>query len=632
MAAGTAQSSNEERRRDALVARLALSAIAVIYFVFLLFYVPRLNNFVMSDREFTGWVGPIAERVARGQRLYDDLVLPIPPGSFVLLAAIHTIAGGALLLHELWVAAASHLAMGLMAYAIAAKFSTRKVALLVALTTLVVVTQTPKECVYDHTSLLVAWLSVLVGSHAALEDTPARRRRLWVFTGLSATATLMFKQSTAVGMTAGWLLALAYLFVVDWRAGRRDDARARLSDAAHWAAGSGAGLVALALLLASLRAPLVGFVRAVFIDGPALKGGAIALLRDLFMFTARNDAVRNTIVPGAFVLAIGVAVARKHGHLHVGDELENPSPISLRAAVFLCLTAFVAYGAATALLATNVRALDRSFSAACDSLRNVPAYGFVFGIAFFAANVNESHAITPATRRSGHALNAIFIASLVCSMIYDTSFVLFYPFYYNEPSIPIALLCLYVATERSGLRMATPLILVASLLPIFGAKFNRALSDDTPVNRGHWAGLRVNYRGLEVLKAAARAQDLAGETGSVLIVPEDVELQGLVHRPRPPLKGAILFVDQYPMRLLSSDLEALDRNHPDVVIVHPRNPADWKSVFHTWSNNSAAEKVVDHVLTKILPKEYTLDSSYPSTYFWDQGQIDVYVRKKAEAE
>jgi hypothetical protein len=632
MASETAQSTTDQGRRDAVVARLALSAIAAVYFVFLLFYVPRLNNFVMSDREFTGWVGPIAERVAHGQRLYEDLVLPIPPGSFVLLAAIHKIAGGPLLLHELWVAAASHFMMGLMAYAIAAKFSTRKVALLVALATLVTVTQTPKECVYDHTSLLVAWLSVLLGTHAALEERPARRKRLWLFTGLSATATLVFKQSTAVGITGGWLLALAYLFAIEKRARRHDDARARLFDAAHWAAGGAVGLVGLVVLLVALRAPVPGFVRAVFIDGPSLKGGAVALLRDLFTFTVRNDAIRNTIVPTAFVLAIGLALARKHGTLHIGDALGAPAPLSTRTAAFLCLTAVAAYGTATALLASDVRALDRTFSAACDSLRNVPAYGFVFGIAFFAANTNERDATSAARRRAAHALNAVFIASLVCSMIYDTSFVLFYPFYYNEPSIPIALLCLYVATERSGLRIATPLMLAASLLPIFGTKFNRALSDDTRVERGHWAGLRVNYRGLEVLNAAARAQDLAGEKGSVLIVPEDVELQGLVHRPRPPLKGAILFVDQYPTRLLTSDLEALDREPPDVIIVHPRNSADWKSVFHTWSNGSAAEKIVDHVVTKMLPKAYTLDSSYPSTYFWDQGQIDVYSRKQAEEE
>src|SRR5689334_13370142 len=121
-----ADSSTDARRPAGLAARYALAAIAGAYLVFLFFYVPRLNNFILSDREFTGWVGPIAERVGRGQRLYEDLVLPIPPGSFVLLAAIYKIAGGPLLLHELWVAAASHFLMGLMAFAIAAKFSTRK--------------------------------------------------------------------------------------------------------------------------------------------------------------------------------------------------------------------------------------------------------------------------------------------------------------------------------------------------------------------------------------------------------------------------------------------------------------------------------------------------------------------------
>src|SRR5262245_21352463 len=113
MIRGTAQTSTVEGPRSELVARYALGVITAAYLVFLVFYVPRLNNFVMSDREFTGWVGPIAERIGRGHRLYDDLVLPIPPGSIVLLAGIHKIAGGALLLHELWVAALSHCLMGL---------------------------------------------------------------------------------------------------------------------------------------------------------------------------------------------------------------------------------------------------------------------------------------------------------------------------------------------------------------------------------------------------------------------------------------------------------------------------------------------------------------------------------------
>jgi hypothetical protein len=217
-------------------------------------------------------------------------------------------------------------------------------------------------------------------------------------------------------------------------------------------------------------------------------------------------------------------------------------------------------------------------------------------------------------------------------MIYDTSFVFYSPFYYNEPSIPIALLCLYIATERSGLSWATPLALVVSLLPIYGFKLNRALSDDTRVERGQWAGLRVNYRGVEVLRAASRAQELAGPTGTVLVLPEDVEFAGVVHRPRPPVKGAILFVDQYPKRLLANDLAILDRNPPDVIILHPLDPGSWQALFHTWSENSAAEQMMNHVLTKMLPNEYSLDSSYRSIYFLDQGQIGVYARKEPEAE
>src|SRR5215471_5503158 len=112
---GTAPSPTD--RREARVAWGLLALASVSFLVFLAFYVPRLNNFVYSDREFTGWVGPIAERVGRGETLYDDLVLPIPPGSFLLLSAIQRVMGKALLLQELWVAALSHLLMGLMAYA-----------------------------------------------------------------------------------------------------------------------------------------------------------------------------------------------------------------------------------------------------------------------------------------------------------------------------------------------------------------------------------------------------------------------------------------------------------------------------------------------------------------------------------
>jgi hypothetical protein len=137
----------------------------------------------------------------------------------------------------------------------------------------------------------------------------------------------------------------------------------------------------------------------------------------------------------------------------------------------------------------------------------------------------------------------------------------------------------------------------------------------------------VNYRGVEVLRAAARAEELTGRDGTALVLPEDVELSGLVHRRRPPLTGAVVFVDQYPARLLAHDLAAFDAHLPDVLVIHPRHTSDWKAVFGTWSEHSAAERFILHVLEDTLPEHYVLDSSYPTIYFWDQGQIDVYVRK-----
>ena len=69
---------------------------------------------------------------------------------------------------------------------------------------------------------------------------------------------------------------------------------------------------------------------------------------------------------------------------------------------------------------------------------------------------------------------------------------------------------------------------------------------------------------------------------------------------------------------------------PDVIIIHPRRARDWRNVFHTWTRDSAAERFTNHVLAKVLPEHYTLDGTYPSIYFADQGAIDVYAKKRED--
>jgi hypothetical protein len=612
-------------RREARTAAALLAILSVAYLTYLALYVPRLNNFVYSDREFTGWVGPIATRLNQGAHLYRDMVLPIPPGSFALLAVVQRIAGKALLLQELWTAALSHWAMGLIAYAVAAKYSTRKVGLLVATVTLVLVTQAPKECVYDHTSLLCAWAAVYTGLCALLGSGKGANRH-WAATGFLSGFSLAFKQSTATGMVAGWGLALVYRFVVERRAMRSDAAREKLRAMGAYAVGLGVGLVAVALVVAAVGASLRDFVEAVFVDGPPLKGGTRTLLVNLFSFVFHFDAIRNTIVPTAVVVAIGLSMARRRGNVHVGTEPERGHSLGRFSIALLVAAPIVTFGIAISMLAGEVRGLDLRFTSISEGLKNVPAYGFVYAMVFFAAHLHEKSAPTDRARQRGHALNALILSTMTTSLVYDTSFVEFTPFYFNDPSIPVVLLCLFVATEESGFVWATPLVLATAMLPLYGIKLNRALSNDTYVEATQWKGLRVNYRGVEVLRAATRARELAGPTGTVLVLPEDVELVGVVDRPRPPIAGAVVFVDQYPKRLLEGDLRELHRSPPDVVIIHPRRARDWRKVFHTWTTGSGAELFIDHVLTKLLPGRYVLDSSYPTIYFWDQGQIDVYRR------
>lgn len=618
----------DAEKREGRKASILLAVLSVSYFAFASFYVPRLNNYVLSDKEFTGWTNPIAERLLRGERLYEDVVLPIPPGSLALLALVQRLSGHTRLLQELWVNAICHWLFGLLGYSIARQFTTRRIAVLVALGTVVLVTQTPKECAYDQTSLLVGWLSVLTGAKALLSTEIRRRKQLFFATGFLAAVTLVWKQSTATGILLGWSVAFVYLVLVEACAKRTRALRTRLADAGWTALGVPAGLGVVLATLIALRASVSGFVQAVILDGPALKGGPKALLLDLLAFTFRDNAMLAAFVPAVIVAGLALAASRHRG-LHVGEP-ERTASLDTRSTLLLGAACLSTFAPAIAFLLSGVRGFTQVFVATMDGLRMVPAYGFLFGALFFGAHVTTQEA-SEVARDRGHAFNATFLAALVASLIYDTSWVRFEPFYYTVPFIPFVLGSLFLVTERSGARWATPLALALTILPTYGTKLSRAMSDDVAIKGGYWSGLRVNYRGVQIAEAARRAQELAGPTGTVLVLPEDVALVGLIQRPRPKLRGAVIFVDQYPQRLLEADLKEIDEHPPDVIVIHPRRRSDWQRLFQTWTEGSAASRFVDHVLSSLLPK-YQRDSSYPTIFFWDQGQLDVYVRKDKVTE
>jgi hypothetical protein len=597
------------------------------YLAFAAFFVPRLTNVHFGDVEFTGWSGPLGERLLRGERPYVDFVLPIPPGSFLVLAAVQKLMGRALLQQELWVNATAQLLMALTAYAIAVRLTTRANAILVALSTLVALFWLHKECAYDHTAQLVVWLSFATGVRALLDAPGPGRDRYWIGTGFFASLTLLFKQSTGTGALLGWGAAFVYLVVAERTVlGRSVVSR---GDVRRFALGAALGLGVLWLTLALLGSTLGAYFSAVFLDGPKLKGGSWLLIKHVIGYVTIQDAWMSSIVFTVGLTLLGVRLIKQHGHLQLGDEPQRRETESL-GRVQTTLVAAVTVGTFALAVALIVRskALNPDFLLVIDRLRTVPHFGLVLGCGFFVGHLQvRGMSSNDDARAVCHAINALLIAVLATTLLHNTSAPEFRVFYDNNPIIPFAFLFVYVALDRAALDKLKFVVIICVVATLFGSRLDRALVAKISVGRtGHWAGMKVNERGRDIALAARRVQALTAPQDTVLVLPEDVQLAALIGRPRPPIRGAIVFVDQYAEHLAARDIQTLTSHPPKVIVLHPPEMHLWAQLFRIWSGDSGAQKVLEFTQRELLPKRYRLDSTTNTRWLWRDATLQIWVR------
>ncbi len=615
--------------KGALPAALLLALLLGCFALFAGTGVPHLTNNAVGDLEFTGWSGPIAEHLLRGERPYLDFVLPIPPGSFALLALVQKLAGRPLLLQELWLNQICNLSMALAAYAIARPFTSRLNAILIAFSSLVTLLRVPKECAYDHTALLMAWLSVAFGAHALVLEPGRRRNAAWVGAGVAAGLTFAFKQSTAAGIVAGWLGAALYLVAVALAARDPERLRAEARDFSRWAAGLAIGLALLWLLLHALGTSIGAYYRAVFTDGAPLKGGSLSLAATFVGYLLGSPAYLGSLLPTLAVAAVLVRLTRQPAGLHLGEQPVR-AELDFRSAAAVAVPSLLAFGGATVLIARRVPALPDWVAFWADRLRYLPASGLLFGSVFFVSQraPRRDRTITKEARRRGHELNALTLLALSVTLLHNLSSPEFRPFYDNNPIIPFAFLFLFEAFERAVLPRLKYLVFLLALAALFSPKLDRMLAAHFPTGRlGQWSGLYVNDSAVPVVRAAQRVWELTSDDDRVLVLPEDLEIVGLIGRPRPALEGAVLFVDQYPRRLLAHDLAELQRNPPKVVVIRPGERELWQRVFAIWTSRSAAAAVTERFLDDWLPKRYLLDSARPTRFGDRTAELQIWVRK-----
>lgn len=582
--------------------------------------VPRLTNVHFGDVEFSGWSGPMGSRLLRGDRPYVDFILPIPPGSFVLLAGLEWLTGRLLLLPELALDALLHLGMGAVAYALARAVTSRKVAALTALGTLVTVVQINKECAYDHTAQLAAWGSVCLGLHAMTTADERRARRLFFLAGLLAAVTVVFKQSTAIGCLGGWILALGYLRAVD-----RERPLARA--ASELARGAALGLALVWLLLLLLGSTFGAFFHGVFWDGGALKGGLAFLVRNLFVDLFDYQTFPAPLALVAIFVLIGARLLRLRGSLHLGDEpgRRAAAPRSERVLVLLLF----ALGTATGFVLLR-RGYPLEVAIALERLKQLKSLALVPACVIFAA-----HLVGPRgdgdSARTGHTLNAILLLGLSCTALHNTSAPEFRPFYDNNVIVPLTFLVSFVVLDRAALPAVSLGVLALLFMSVFGSKFFRATTATSPALSPYLSGMLVSDRGRTLDRMAEHVRAITRETDRVLVLPEDLEVESLIGRPRPDLRGAVVFVDQYPRRLLANDLARLSEDPPRVIVLHPARDEAWEGFFRIWSGRSAAADFIHHVERELLPRRYRVESSYGTTYLNGTEKLLVFVREDPEA-
>ena len=620
----------QQRRERRSLALAALGWISGCFLVLAWNYVPRLANNMWSDAEFSGWVAAIAHRLHLGERMYEDVILPIPPGSMWLLAQVEAFTGRPLMLAEAWACAICHLGLALAAYAMVVPFAGRKIGLLVAGATVAFVIQLPKELLYDHTAQLVSWASFVLLARGLVGWTTPRRIPWLVGSGVLAGLACAFKQSTSVGVIGGGLVGVAYLAFV---AHRRGEARSLRDGAMALAAFGLASLLGLGLTLgfvAAIGGSISGFLETVFTDGSALKGGYEVLLPRMLGYTTTAPSLP---LPLLFVLGgalLAFRVVRREGSLAnpcPDDEARSTFFSKRELALVLGLTTLAFLGAAV-LLASRIDPGKAFVPGKIAALlaRHLPSLGVALGLVFLAASFPLER--RPLSRND--ALAALLAAAVVAAIGHNSSVREARFFYDNNVLVAVGLLCLFLAIEKARLPWLRYLAYGVLVFSVFGGKMGRYIAARTPApSDSFWAGMYVSEDGEKILEAAKRVRELAGPDETVLVLPEDVSFAALVGRPRPKLCGAILFVDQYPGRCLAEDLRELEANPPKVIVVYPGDEIEWRRMYALWSSRSPSGFLNNAVLRHHLPARYRHDSTFPSFFWGARTTVEIYVRNDA---
>ena len=584
--------------------------------------IPSHWTSIWMDREFTGTVAPIANRLQDGLRLYaDGGHIPMPPLPFVLMRVLT--AGEAT---WLWESALNFgfqmLAVGLGYLALARLFRP-PVPFLATLVTIPVFFALPKTVLYD--SMVQAAVAALALMTVAYLGRPAGdgRKRLPGIACLAAASAvaLLVKQSTGAGACVG--LAAALLLC------DRGRLRDRVARAATFAVLTAIAVAALALLVAPWADPL-GLIRDVFFGGAEPKGGPRLLLGHLRRYALDIGKHGLALLP---VVAVVIAVASR---MKRGRGRERGA-----AAAREIPRAFVACGAIASAVGLCAVVAAGPWSPAA-VLSRTRFLAEVLWLGFFLALVLGLRRWRPRLLRSvagpgsPRALAGTVAVVLAAAVFHSLSTYVFRWSYDNNPLVPVAYgalfqvaLALLGPVPSRGVRAAALAALCFFMVPL--RPLARLADQIQACGRcterwdevRHLAGARLqpSAAGMRALVAAVRREAARGD--QVLLLPNDPNVEAWFERDRPRLSSLFVFADQYWDRRVDADVAALVARPPRVIVVGP--VGYWRGFHHQFQSGRGAERLVDRVASGLLPARYELAATVPIRHLGTADTMEVYV-------
>jgi hypothetical protein len=602
--------------------------------------IPRHYTSIWLDREFTGWVAPIADRFATGQRLYaDGGHSPIPPLSFLL---VYALTGG----HARWITESTlyFLFQALEVLTLYVGLSYRlaePIPFVAALGTIPVFLLTGKEILYDS---LAQFLTALVATIGALYATRASPRNdgppprlatsdvstVCVLGGLSAACGLA-KQNTGAGAVLGITLLLL-LFP------RPASLLRRLTEVALYVA-AGIGVACLICLIASPWISVSGLIVDVFLTGTEPKGGSGRMLLSLGNYAVQIKDILIRTFP--LVLLLWLA-----GERYEGDAREGQAVSSIRrsrADGWRSHAAFAAacVGALSVLLAWyfQVRG-ERQYNLALDHLGDsVLSYGLGLCLVVALWIVGTQRRYGRAARQDWRAVAAFSVATLFPAVTHSLSGPFFRWTYDNNPLIMLTIAAVLVGIRSAVARLdgikrarwvGTAVLIVAVLVGEVGLwrrmywkldQIRRCSVAWPEVSYLAGAGLGRSAQGMRDLVAAVR-RVAPNRSDTVLLLPEDPNVEMWFDRPRPRLTSAIVFTDQYWERYVDEDFKRLEAHPPTVIVIGPRD--GWRPFSLGW--NLGAVRLIDRVQKELLPRFYSHHLQQQISLPARMDIMDVYFR------